>query len=82
MKPKLIARSALILTVVSAILAWAVPSEACFSIVVGKNVSTDGSVIIGHGRSNAKAIKNAIRVAKEEVERGFNEKIREAIKPS
>lgn len=37
-------------------------------------------VIIGHGRSNAKAIKNAIRVAKEEVERKFNEKILEAIK--
>ncbi len=36
-------------------------------------------VIIGHGRSNAKAIKNAIRVAKEEVERKFNEKILEAI---
>jgi len=37
-------------------------------------------VIIGHGRSNARAIKNAIRVAKEEVERKFNEKILEAIK--
>lgn len=41
----------------------------------------DGIVIIGHGRSSAKAIKNAIRVAKEEVERKFNEKIQEAIKP-
>ena len=39
----------------------------------------NGVVIIGHGRSNAKAIKNAIRVAKEEVERKFNEKILEAI---
>jgi len=39
----------------------------------------DGVVIIGHGRSNAKAIKNAIRVAKEEVERGFNDKVLEAI---
>ena len=38
-------------------------------------------VIIGHGRSNIKAIKNAIRVAKEEVERKFNEHILEAIKP-
>lgn len=36
-------------------------------------------VIIGHGRSNVKAIKNAIRVAKEEVERKVNEKILEAI---
>lgn len=38
-----------------------------------------GVVIIGHGRSNVKAIKNAIRVAKEEVERRFNEKILEAL---
>ncbi len=36
-------------------------------------------VIIGHGRSNSRAIKNAIRVAKEEVERRFNEKILEAL---
>ncbi|MEW6075507.1 MAG: phosphate acyltransferase PlsX [Candidatus Omnitrophota bacterium] len=41
----------------------------------------DGIVIIGHGRSNKNAIKNAIRVAKEEVERRFNEKITEAIRP-
>lgn len=40
----------------------------------------NGVVIIGHGRSDAKAIKNAIRVAKEEVERKFNEKIIEALK--
>ncbi len=44
-------------------------------------LGVNGVVIIGHGRSNAKAIKNAIRVAKEEVERKFNEKILEAIKP-
>jgi glycerol-3-phosphate acyltransferase PlsX len=42
-------------------------------------LGVNGVVIIGHGRSNAKAIKNAIRVAKEEVERQFNEKILEAI---
>lgn len=42
-------------------------------------LGVNGVVIIGHGRSNAKAIKNAIRVAKEEVERKFNEKILEAI---
>ncbi|MFH1191287.1 MAG: phosphate acyltransferase PlsX [Candidatus Omnitrophota bacterium] len=41
----------------------------------------NGVVIIGHGRSNKKAIKNAIRVAKEEVERQVNLKILEAIKP-
>ncbi|MDP2938234.1 MAG: phosphate acyltransferase PlsX [Candidatus Omnitrophota bacterium] len=44
-------------------------------------LGVNGVVIIGHGRSNAKAIKNAIRVAKEEVERKFTEKILEAIKP-
>jgi len=43
-------------------------------------LGVNGVVIIGHGRSNAKAIKNAIRVAKEEVERRFNEKILEAVK--
>ncbi len=43
-------------------------------------LGVDGVVIIGHGRSNANAIKNAIRVAKEEVERKFTEKILEAIK--
>ncbi len=36
-------------------------------------------VIIGHGRSNVKAIKNAMRVAREEVERKFNEKVLEAL---
>jgi len=45
-------------------------------------LGVDGVVIIGHGRSNARAIKNAIRVAKEEVERKFNEKILEAINPT
>ena len=43
-------------------------------------LGVNGVVIIGHGRSNAKAIKNAIRVANEEVERKFNEKIIEALK--
>ncbi len=39
----------------------------------------NGDVIIGHGRSNVKAIKNAIRVAKAEVERSFTDKILETI---
>lgn len=39
----------------------------------------NGVVIIGHGRSNAKAIKNAIRVAAEEVKHKINQKIIEAI---
>jgi glycerol-3-phosphate acyltransferase PlsX len=43
-------------------------------------LGVNGVVIIGHGRSNVNAKKNAIRVAKEEVERQFNEKILEAIK--
>jgi len=43
-------------------------------------LGVDGVVIIGHGRSNVRAIKNAIRVAKEEVERKFNEKVLEAIR--
>lgn len=43
-------------------------------------LGVNGVVIIGHGRSNPVAIKNAIRVAKEEVERKFNEKILEALR--
>ncbi|MBI4706472.1 MAG: phosphate acyltransferase PlsX [Candidatus Omnitrophica bacterium] len=43
-------------------------------------LGVNGVVIIGHGRSNVSAIKNAVRVAKEEVERKFTEKISEAIK--
>ncbi|RJP28183.1 MAG: phosphate acyltransferase PlsX [Candidatus Omnitrophota bacterium] len=42
-------------------------------------LGVDGAVIIGHGRSNVNAIKNAIRVAEEEVDRRFNEKIIEAL---
>jgi glycerol-3-phosphate acyltransferase PlsX len=42
-------------------------------------LGVNGVAIIGHGRSDARAIKNAIRVAKEEVERKFNEKLLEAI---
>jgi glycerol-3-phosphate acyltransferase PlsX len=44
-------------------------------------LGVDGVVIIGHGRSNARAIKNAIRVAGEEVENKVNQKIIEAIAP-
>ena len=42
-------------------------------------LGVNGVAIIGHGRSNANAIKNAIRVAKEEVEGKFNDKLLEAI---
>jgi len=39
----------------------------------------DGVVIIGHGHSSANAIKNAIRVAMQEVQNDVNKKIIEAI---
>ncbi len=42
-------------------------------------LGVDGVVIIGHGRSSAKAVKNAIRVAKEEVELKVNAKIIESV---
>ncbi|MCM8779763.1 MAG: phosphate acyltransferase PlsX [Candidatus Omnitrophica bacterium] len=40
----------------------------------------NGVVMIGHGRSNAKAVKNAIRFAAEEVRHSVNEKILEEMK--
>jgi glycerol-3-phosphate acyltransferase PlsX len=43
-------------------------------------LGVSGVVVIGHGRSNARAVKNAIRAAGEEVERQINQKIIEAIK--
>ncbi|MDH4136155.1 MAG: phosphate acyltransferase PlsX [Anaerolineae bacterium] len=42
-------------------------------------LGVDGVVIIGHGRSNAKAIKNMVRVGKEAVERGMLQAIKEGI---
>jgi glycerol-3-phosphate acyltransferase PlsX len=48
------------------------PAEYGGGILLG----VDGVVIIGHGSSNAKAIKNAIRVAKEAVEGNVVELIR------
>jgi glycerol-3-phosphate acyltransferase PlsX len=39
----------------------------------------DGVVIVGHGRSNAKAIKNMVRVGREAVEKGMLEAIKEGI---
>jgi len=42
-------------------------------------LGVNGVAIIGHGRSDARAIKNAIRVAKEEVDGGVTERLREAI---
>jgi glycerol-3-phosphate acyltransferase PlsX len=42
-------------------------------------LGVDGTVIVGHGRSNAKAIKNMVRVGKEAVEKGMLEAIKEGI---
>jgi len=42
-------------------------------------LGVNGIVIIGHGRSNAKAIKNALRVAQKEVKIKVNEKILKAL---
>lgn len=42
-------------------------------------LGVNGNVIIAHGRSQAKAIKNAIGLGKETVERGITEKVREVI---
>ncbi len=43
-------------------------------------LGVNGMVIIGHGRSNARAIRNAIRAAIEEVKNQVNRKIVEALK--
>lgn len=42
-------------------------------------LGVDGVVIVGHGRSNAKAIKNMVRVGKEAVEKGMLEAIKEGV---
>jgi glycerol-3-phosphate acyltransferase PlsX len=42
-------------------------------------LGVNGVVIIGHGRSNANAVKNAIRVARAEVENRFTDRILGAI---
>ncbi len=42
-------------------------------------LGVDGVVIVGHGRSNAKAIKNMVRVGKEAVEKGMLAAIKEGI---
>ena len=43
-------------------------------------LGVNGIVIIGHGRSSSKAVMNAIRFAKEEVERNINQNIMEQVK--
>jgi len=39
-------------------------------------LGVNGVVIIGHGKSNARAVQNALRVARDAAARGVNEKIR------
>jgi phosphate acyltransferase len=48
-------------------------SEYGGAVLLGVN----GNIIIAHGRSKAKAIKNAVGLAKETIERGIMDKIRE-----
>jgi glycerol-3-phosphate acyltransferase PlsX len=45
-------------------------------------LGVDGVVIIGHGRSNAKAIKNAVRVARDMVDAGLVEVIEQGVRES
>lgn len=45
-------------------------------------LGVNGVVIIGHGRSNEVAVKNAIRVAKRSVESNILETIRRGVTPS
>ncbi len=42
-------------------------------------LGVNGLIIIGHGRSNAKAVKNAIKVASKEIDRNINKSIEERI---
>ncbi len=51
-------------------------SEYGGALLLGVN----GVCVIGHGRSNARAIKNAINVAVNEIKRNVNEKILEKLK--
>jgi glycerol-3-phosphate acyltransferase PlsX len=48
----------------------------------GALLGVDGVVIIGHGRSNARAIKNAVRAAIQAVEQGMVEAIAEGLSTS
>ncbi len=54
------------------------PSEHGAAVLLG----VKGLVLIGHGRSDATAIKNAVRQAKEMAESGILDSIREAIEHS
>jgi len=42
-------------------------------------LGVDGVAIIAHGRSNAKAIKNAVRIARDSVSAGLVSVIREGV---
>jgi glycerol-3-phosphate acyltransferase PlsX len=42
-------------------------------------LGVDGAVIVGHGRSDARAVKNAIRMAVQSVENGVLDAIKQGI---
>jgi glycerol-3-phosphate acyltransferase PlsX len=54
------------------------PSETGAAPLLG----VDGLVFVGHGRSDMKALENAIRVTREAVEAGLLESMRRAIQAS
>jgi glycerol-3-phosphate acyltransferase PlsX len=74
-RPIAVAGAALAKPAFDALKARLDPSEVGGGILLG----VDGVVIIGHGRSDAKAIKNALRVAKEAVEGNVVELIRSGL---
>lgn len=76
-RPIAVAGAALAKPAFDALRARLDPSELGGGILLGVN----GVVIIGHGRSDAKAIKNAIRVAKEAVTGNIVELISAGIQP-
>ena len=40
------------LSIASAVALYALPSNACFTVIVGKNISTTGEIIVGHNEDN------------------------------
>lgn len=76
-RPLAVAGAALAKPAFDALRARLDPAEYGGGILLG----VDGVVIIGHGRSNAKAIKNAIRVAKEAIAGNVVELIRAGVQP-
>lgn len=71
------ALSVAVLALVGLTLTSAVPCRACFSIVVGKNASTDGYVIVGHNEDDeAPQIVNHHKVPRRSYPPGSRVKLR------